>query len=167
MVPQDTFLFSDTIRENIAFGVENPDPEKIAWAVRVAHLEEDLASLPDGLDTMLGERGINLSGGQKQRVALARAILREPSILLLDDALSAVDTQTEERILANLREVMRTRTTIIVSHRISAVRDADLIVVLRDGEIAERGTHQELLALGGLYWELYEMQKLEEALEAI
>ena len=167
MVPQDTFLFSDTIRENIAFGVENPDPEKIAWAVRVAHLEEDLASFPDGLDTMLGERGINLSGGQKQRVALARAILREPSILLLDDALSAVDTQTEERILANLREVMRTRTTIIVSHRISAVRDADLIVVLRDGEIAEQGTHQELLALGGLYWELYEMQKLEEALEAI
>ena len=166
MVPQDTFLFSDTIRENIAFGVENPDPDRIAWAVKVAHLEEDLAGFPDGLDTMLGERGINLSGGQKQRVALARAVLREPAILLLDDALSAVDTQTEERILANLRQVMQQRTTIIVSHRISAVKDADLIVVLRDGEIAELGTHDELLALGGLYWELYEMQKLEEALEA-
>ncbi len=166
MVPQDTFLFSDTIRENIAFGVENPAPQKIAWAVKVAHLEEDIASFPDGLDTMLGERGINLSGGQKQRVALARAILREPTILLLDDALSAVDTQTEEHILANLRDVMRGRTTIIVSHRISAVRDADLIVVLRNGEIAEQGTHEALLGLGGLYWELYQMQKLEEALEA-
>ena len=163
-VPQETFLFSDTLAENIGFGVERVDRKQIEWAADVAGLTEDIAGFPDGYDTLVGERGLTLSGGQKQRTAIARAILREPRILILDDALSSVDTYTEEKILGQLRGVMRGRTSLIVSHRISTVRDADLICVLDEGRIIEQGTHNELLALGGEYSLLYERQLLEEEL---
>ncbi len=163
-VPQETFLFSDTLAENIAFGVEKADPKQIAWAAEVAGLTEDVEEFPDGYNTLVGERGLTLSGGQKQRTAIARAILREPRILILDDALSSVDTYTEEKILAKLRGVMRGRTSLIVSHRISTVRDSDLICVLDEGRVIEQGTHHELLALGGEYASLYERQLLEEEL---
>ena len=163
-VPQETFLFSDTLAENIGFGVERFDRKQIEWATDVAGLTEDIAGFPDGYDALVGERGLTLSGGQKQRTAIARAILREPRILILDDALSSVDTYTEEKILGQLRGVMRGRTSLIVSHRISTVRDADLICVLDEGRIIEQGTHDELLALGGEYSLLYERQLLEEEL---
>jgi len=163
-VPQETFLFSDTLAENIGFGVERVDRKQVEWAADVAGLTEDIAGFPDGYDTLVGERGLTLSGGQKQRTAIARAILREPRILILDDALSSVDTYTEEKILDQLRGVMRGRTSLIVSHRISTVRDADLICVLDEGRIIEHGTHTELLALGGEYSLLYERQLLEEEL---
>jgi ATP-binding cassette subfamily B multidrug efflux pump len=165
-VPQETFLFSETIAGNIAFGVDNATREEIEEAATKAGIADDIREFPEGFDTLVGERGITLSGGQKQRTAIARALIRRPKILILDDALSAVDTYTEERILTHLRGIMRGRTSLIVSHRVSTVKDADLIVVLDDGRIAERGTHDELIALGGLYAELYEKQLLEEELAA-
>jgi ATP-binding cassette subfamily B protein len=171
-VPQEPFLFSDTIAENIAFGVQASDvhgdviARRVRDAAAVARLDKDVESFPKGYDTTVGERGITLSGGQKQRTALARAVMVDPRILILDDALSAVDTYTEEEILSRLRGVMRQRTAIIVAHRVSTVRDADQIFVLDRGRIAERGTHDELVARNGLYAALYKKQLLEEELAA-
>jgi ATP-binding cassette subfamily B protein len=164
-VPQDTYLFSEPLRENIAFGVDTATDEEVLRSAETASIATEIGEFPQGYATMVGERGITLSGGQKQRTALARAVVRDPRILILDDALSSVDTDTEERILRQLQEVMKQRTTILISHRISTVRHADQIVVLRDGRIVERGTHEELLALGGYYEELYQKQLLEEELE--
>jgi ATP-binding cassette subfamily B multidrug efflux pump len=164
-VPQDTFLFSETLRENIALGAPSARLEDVAGAAEIASFASDIEGFPLHYDTMVGERGITLSGGQKQRTALARAVIRDPKILILDDALSSVDTETEERILRRLRDIMRQRTTIVVSHRVSTVRHADQIVVLSGGRIVERGTHDELLALGGYYADLYQKQLLEEELE--
>jgi ATP-binding cassette, subfamily B, multidrug efflux pump len=164
-VPQDTFLFSETIRENIGFGVDNVLDEHVLEAAEIASISGEIQGFPDRFSTILGERGITLSGGQRQRTSLARAIARKPKILVLDDALSSVDTATEERILNGLQNIMRERTTILVSHRVSTVKNADQIVVLRNGRIIERGTHDELLALGGYYADLYQKQLLEAELE--
>jgi ATP-binding cassette subfamily B protein len=168
-VPQEPFLFSDTLAANVAFGVPGLDrdsPQRIAAAAAVAQLDKDVRDFPQGFDTMVGERGITLSGGQKQRTAIARAVVTDPRILILDDALSAVDTYTEEEILSRLRGVMKARTSIIISHRISTVRDADQIVVLQDARLVEKGRHEELVRLGGVYAELYKKQLLEEELAA-
>jgi ATP-binding cassette subfamily B protein len=168
-VPQEPFLFSESIADNVAFAVGGAAPEhmpRVRWAAGVARLDKDIEAFPKGYDTMVGERGITLSGGQKQRAALARALVHDPRVLVLDDALSAVDTYTEEEILGRLRAVMRERTSILVSHRVSTVRDADLIVVLDDGAIAEQGTHEELIRADGFYAELYRKQLLEEELAA-
>jgi ATP-binding cassette subfamily B multidrug efflux pump len=164
-VPQDTYLFGDTLGENIAFGLPQYDAERVREAAEVASLEGDIEDFSDKYETVVGERGITLSGGQKQRAAIARALVRDPRILILDDSLSAVDTQTEERILSRLRGIMAGRTTILISHRTSTVQDADQIVVLRDGQIIERGKHDDLLARGGYYADLYHKQLLEEELE--
>ncbi len=179
-VPQETFLFSDTLAENIAFGIESEPPVlagglnstdsrsqiSVEKSAETASLTDDIKDFPNKYEQLVGERGITLSGGQKQRTAIARAVMRDPRILILDDSLSAVDTYTEEKILHNLRDVRSDRTTLIVSHRISTIRDADLICVLDEGRIIERGMHDELISLGGEYADLYERQLLEEELEA-
>ncbi len=164
-VPQDTYLFSETVAGNIAFGMESNNVDEILKAAEIASFDGDVQDFPGRYDTLVGERGITLSGGQKQRTALARAVIRNPRILILDDSLSSVDTQTEEHILGRLRDIMRDRTTLLISHRCSTVRDADQIVVLRNGQIVERGTHDELLTRGGYYADLYQKQLLEEELE--
>ena len=166
-VPQETFLFSETVRENIAFGVENATDDQIRWAASAASIAEDIEGFPEQYRTLVGERGITLSGGQKQRTAIARAVIRDPRILILDDALSSVDTQTEDRILNRLREIMRDKTTIFISHRVSTVRNADRIAVLHGGRIVEAGTHEELLMLNGYYSDLYNKQLLEEELAEV
>ncbi len=167
IVPQETFLFSDTLKNNILYGVENGNDELLYNVAEISQLSKDVNDFPKKYETILGERGITLSGGQKQRTCLARALAIDPKILILDDSLSAVDTKTEEEILKNLKTFMRNRTSIIISHRISTVKDADNIIVLADGIIKEEGTHEQLLELGGIYYELYNKQLLEEELEEI
>ncbi len=166
-VPQETFLFSETVRENIAFGKEDATDAEVGSAAEAANIAQDIEEFPEQYRTMVGERGITLSGGQKQRTAIARAIIRNPRILILDDALSSVDTHTEDKILNHLREVMQNRTTIFISHRVSTVRNADRIAVLHAGRIVELGTHDELLARNGYYSDLYNKQLLEEELAEV
>jgi ATP-binding cassette, subfamily B, multidrug efflux pump len=166
-VPQETFLFSDTIRENIAFGRDEASLDQIKAAAEAANIAQDIESFPESYNTTVGERGITLSGGQKQRTAIGRALLRGPRILILDDALASVDTQTEDRILNHLRKIMQGRTTIFISHRVSTVRNADRIAVLHQGRIVELGTHDELIALNGYYTDLYNKQLLEEELAEV
>jgi ATP-binding cassette subfamily B protein len=175
-VPQDLFLFSDTLRENIAFGApptapegspaggREPDPEELGRAVEISRLEADLPQFPDGLDQLVGERGVTLSGGQKQRTALARALIRQPRILVLDDALSSVDSHTEQEIRDRLRTFMKGRTSIVITHRLSAITDADRIFVLDEGRLVEEGRHEQLLGRGGAYAALWENQRLVEEL---
>lgn len=167
MVPQDNFLFSDSIMENLIFGTAEASVEKAEWAAETAQLKSNIDEFPEKYDTIIGERGITLSGGQKQRLAIARCVIREPKILILDDSLSSVDTRTEDEILTRLRELMRSRTCLIVSHRIQTVKYADMIITLSDGEIIERGTHTELIALGGVYADMYQRQLLEEEMETL
>jgi ATP-binding cassette subfamily B protein len=166
-VPQETFLFGETIRENIAFGVPDATDQDVRWAAAAANIATEIEDFPEQYKTIVGERGITLSGGQKQRTAIARALIRNPRILVLDDALSSVDTQTEDKILNHLREVMQGRTTIFISHRVSTVRNADRIAVLHSGRIVELGTHEELIARNGYYSDLYNKQLLEEELAEV
>ncbi len=167
LVPQESFLFSDTITNNIGYGFREIKKEKIIEVSEIAQFDKDVKTFPQGYDTIVGERGITFSGGQKQRACLARALAIEPKILILDDSFSAVDTNTEEEILKRLKEYMKNRTSIIISHRISTVKDADIIIVLKDGKIAEQGSHEELVALGGLYADLHYKQLLEKELEEL
>jgi len=162
-VPQESFLFSDTIGSNLVYGTS--DETAASWAAEIAQLDDTIEQFPGGYDTVLGERGINLSGGQKQRAALARALARRPTVVLLDDALSAVDTHTEAEILRSLRDELDKRTALIASHRVSAIREATWIIVLDEGRIVEQGRHAELLAAGGRYWALLNRQQLEESIE--
>ncbi len=162
VVPQDTVLFNDTIRYNIAYGRPDASQEEIEQAARLAQVNEFVLSLPDGYDTMVGERGLKLSGGEKQRVAIARTILKDPRILILDEATSALDTRTEQDFQAALRAVARHRTTLVIAHRLSTVVDADEIIVLSEGRIAERGKHAELLAHSGLYARMWALQAEQE-----
>ncbi len=164
-VQQEVFLFSDTVKNNIKFGVDGVSNDKIIEVSKLVHIYDEVMDFPNKFDTIIGERGITLSGGQKQRLGLARALIKDPKILILDDSFSSVDAYTEEVILKNLREFRRGRTTIIISHRVTAVKDADFIIVIDDGEIVEKGTHEELLNLGGIYADLYQKQILEEELE--
>ena len=166
-VPQETFLFSETVRENILLGAPDASREDMLYAAEAAYIRKEFEDFPRGFETVVGERGLTLSGGQKQRSALARALVRDPRILILDDALASVDTYTEERILEELRRRMEGRTTILISHRVSTVRNADRIAVLHDGEIVEHGTHDELIERNGYYTELYNKQLLEEELETV
>lgn len=162
-VPQDNFLFSDTLKSNIAFGTDDEEMEEIVRATKTACIHDNIIAFPDGYDTIVGERGVTLSGGQKQRSSIARAIKKDAPILILDDALSAVDTDTEEKILRNLKENRSGKTTILIAHRISTIQNADLILVLEDGEAKECGNHQELMELGGIYKDMFEKQQLEAA----
>jgi ATP-binding cassette subfamily B protein len=164
-VPQDTFLFSVPIRENVTFGRPDAGEEEVQRALTISRLSNDLVQFPSGIDTLIGERGVTLSGGQKQRTAIARAVLRDPAILVLDDALSSVDTHTASEILGGLRQVMQGRTSIIIAQRIATVKDADQIIVLHDGGIAERGTHRALIEQGGRYAEMYRRELLQAELE--
>lgn len=163
-VPQDNFLFSDTLKSNIAFGTDDQEMEEIIRATKTACIHDNIVAFPDGYETIVGERGVTLSGGQKQRSSIARALKKDAPILILDDALSAVDTDTEEKILKNLRENRRGKTTILIAHRISTIQNADLILVLEDGEARECGSHKELMALGGIYKDMFEKQQLEAAI---
>ncbi len=163
-VPQDNFLFSDTLKSNIAFGTDNAEMEEIVKATKTACIHENIISFPDGYETIVGERGVTLSGGQKQRSSIARALKKDAPILILDDALSAVDTDTEEKILKNLKENRKGKTTILIAHRISTIQNADLILVLEDGEAKECGSHRELMELGGIYKDMFEKQQLEAAI---
>ena len=167
LVPQETFLFSDTLSNNIAFGIENPDSVTIETVSEISQIKKDIETFSEGYNTVLGERGITLSGGQKQRTSLARALAVDPNILILDDSFSAVDTNTEEEILNNLNQFMSGRTSIIISHRISTVKNADKIIVLDSGRIVEEGNHEQLLDLGGIYSDLHQKQLLEEELEEL
>lgn len=164
-VPQDQFLFSSTIRDNIGFDPKPYSDQEIEQAARVAQVYDNIIGFPGRFQTQLGERGVTLSGGQRQRVSIARAVIKRPAVLIFDDSLSAVDTETEERILEGLKEVMQDRTTIIIGHRISSVQHADQIIVMEEGRIAERGTHEQLLALGGVYADMYRKQRLDQAAE--
>jgi ATP-binding cassette subfamily B protein len=166
-VPQETFLFSDSIENNIAYGSESIDKDKIVHASKISQIYKDIDLFPKRFETMLGERGINLSGGQKQRTSIARAIASDPKILILDDAFSAVDTYTEEEILSGLKDVMKQRTTILISHRVSTLKNSDRIIVLKEGEIAETGTHESLIQQEGIYADIYFKQLLEAELEGL
>jgi ATP-binding cassette subfamily B protein len=161
-VPQEVFLFSETIYNNIAFGMTFAEQDKVELAAKNASVFDNIMELGKGFDTMIGERGITLSGGQKQRLSIARAIIKEPQILIFDDCLSAVDTRTEEEILNNLSRVMKNKTSILIAHRVSTIKNADRILVMNSGEIIEQGTHNELMTLKGIYFDLYEKQLLEE-----
>jgi len=163
-VPQESLLFSATIRENVAYGKVEATEEEIIKALKLAEIYDEVMKMPDGLDTLVGERGITLSGGQKQRIAIARAIVKNAPIFIIDDALSAVDTETENKILRNLEDFLADKTTIIVSHRVSAIMNADEILVLDDGKILDRGTHEELISREGFYKHIFELQKMEEGL---
>jgi ATP-binding cassette subfamily B protein len=166
-VPQEPFLFSTSLKNNLTFGRDSCSAEELGRAVKIAKLDRDLQVFPQGLDTIVGERGVTLSGGQKQRATLARALITDPPVLILDDCLSSVDAQTEAEILHELRAILKEKTCLIVSHRISAVKEADEILVLDDGKIIERGSHEELARRGGVYAELYQQQRLSEELEQI
>ena len=166
-VPQETFLFGETIRENIAFGAPDATDLDVRWAAEAANIASEIEEFPEQYKTIVGERGITLSGGQKQRTAIARALIRNPRVLVLDDALSSVDTQTEDKILNHLREVMQGRTTLFISHRVSTVRNADHIAVLHSGRIVEFGTHEDLISKNGYYSDLYNKQLLEEELAEV
>jgi ATP-binding cassette, subfamily B, multidrug efflux pump len=161
-VPQDVFLFSDTIKNNIAFGLDNADQVEVERVAKMADVHNNIIDFPEKYETILGERGITLSGGQKQRVSIARALIKNPKILILDDCLSAVDTKTENNILNNLRSVLEERTSIIISHRVSSVKLADKIIVLDRGKIVETGTHDELMAYAGAYKAIYDKQMSQE-----
>jgi len=161
-VPQETFLFAMSVADNIAFGAEGIGNSEIESLAKLVEVSAEIDGFPDGYDTLVGERGITLSGGQKQRIAIARALALKPRILVLDDSLSSVDTETEAAILSRLKEEITNLTAILVAHRISTIKEADLIIVIDEGTIAEQGTHDELLAMGGLYAELFRMQQLEE-----
>lgn len=162
-VPQDNFLFSDTLKANIAFGTEGEDMEEIVRATKAACIHDNIIDFPDGYETIVGERGVTLSGGQKQRSSIARALMKNAPILILDDALSAVDTDTEEHILNNLKENRAGKTTILIAHRISTIQSADMIMVLEDGEAREVGNHAQLMELGGIYKDMFDKQQLEAA----